>query len=623
VLTKTFLRNKQTYMKYNRFRKGIFARLAPRESDVILNLLPWLLSINDPAYPGYVERLRRAIRLYGIEHDREILRKEPSFKSRFGISNEESLLKQTEDACTIQGLYTIGSSGTIGQTSHSDCDIWICIDRSDFDDTVMRQLTEKVNLIKDWLDKTLRLPVFFFICDIDDIRNCRFGSIDFESCGSAQKNVMKEEFYRTCIYIGGKIPFWWVCYDGEEKVHYDDAWRTVAANDEGNPGFVDLGNLVAVDRDEYFGAVLWQFNKSLTHPLKSIVKMFLLKMLLDSHREELLCHRFRHEVLQGKHESDPSVFAMGALMDYYGQGNPETFAFLRQCIYLRHEIKLLFRKNTLKEELVAELFHRHPVERREIYRLNNFSSWSLQEQMAFGSKIFDLLLAVYKDINALHIRGPGSIHPEDLTILGRKLSSCLAQKEHKVPLLYRAMETEHRQTLTVTLKGKTWRVTPADNPEMTITANANLITCLAYLVWNDIADVSRLRMAPNPSSVTMQEITNLCSKLREIFGINDITAVDFGNFLQDEYITKILVVVSFEQDGARKDMNDLCVIYLNSWGELFIRRFRGMETFKAFLARACHDPGRGEVHYYVQRSSLYYEKIIERTKHVVSEMLSR
>lgn len=622
MLNKTILRNKQAYAKYNRFRKDVFARLAPRDSDVILNVLPWLLSVNDPACPGYVERLRQTIRLYGIEENREILKKEASFKRRFGIRKEDSLLKHAPDARVIQGVYTIGSVGTIAQTSQSDCDIWICIDRKDFDDAAMRQLTQKVNLIKDWLDKNLRIPVFFFICDIDDIRNCRFGSIDFESCGSAQKNVMKEEFYRTCIHLGGRIPFWWVCYDAKTAVDYDEAWRLTAGGDEGDLGFVDLGNLVGVDRDEYFGAVLWQFNKSLTHPLKSIVKMLLLKMLLDSPREELLCHRFRREVLGGKLESDPSVFAMGALMDYYLQGDPQTFAFIKQCVYLRHAIKLLSRKLTLKEELAADLFRQHPIERRELHRLNDFASWHLQEQMAFGSRIFDLLLSVYKDINAIRMTGAGSINPEDLTILGRKLSSCLSPKDHKIPLMYRAMEIEHRPAFTVSLKGKTWRVTLTDNPEVAITTNTNLISCLAYLVWNDMVDTGRLRMTPNPSSVTMQEIVNLCVKIREIFGINDITAVDFGNFLEDEYITKMLVVVSFEQDCARKDMNDLCVISLNSWGELFIRRFRGMEPFNAFLGKVCHGPHRVETHYYVQRNSLYYEKIIERTKRIVAEMLS-
>ena len=117
--------------------------------------------------------------------------------------------------CLIEGLYTIGSVGTVSQTPGSDCDIWVCIDKKGFTQKAWQQINQKLNLIKDWMDAHLVAPVYFFISDVHEIRMNRFGRVDAESSGSAQQNTLKEEFYRTCISICGKIPLWWLCFDRE------------------------------------------------------------------------------------------------------------------------------------------------------------------------------------------------------------------------------------------------------------------------------------------------------------------------------------------------------------------------------------------------------------------------
>ena len=66
-IQRILIRNKRIYLNYNRFRQNLFAQLAPQESEIVLYLLPWLLSINDPGCPGYVPRLKRPFRVYNIE----------------------------------------------------------------------------------------------------------------------------------------------------------------------------------------------------------------------------------------------------------------------------------------------------------------------------------------------------------------------------------------------------------------------------------------------------------------------------------------------------------------------------------------------------------------------------
>jgi adenylate cyclase len=65
MLQKTFTHNKKVYSAYNNFRKDIFIGLAPKDGESILYLLPWMLSVNDPAVPGFVANLKRSIAVYG------------------------------------------------------------------------------------------------------------------------------------------------------------------------------------------------------------------------------------------------------------------------------------------------------------------------------------------------------------------------------------------------------------------------------------------------------------------------------------------------------------------------------------------------------------------------------
>ena len=621
MLPKTFLQNKKIYLSYNNFRKKIFSELAPKDSEAILYLLPWMLSVNEPAVAGYVPNLENPIAVFGATTDQALFKREAVFKTMFGIKKPGSLMKPSTQVSLIQGIYTIGSAGTISQTALSDCDIWICINQDDFEETLMAQLSRKIYLIKDWLDANLKMPVYFFICDIEDIRNANFGTLDCESSGSAQRNVLKEEFYRTMIMIAGKIPLWWLCFDPRDTADYREFCDQYFRGAFEDYDCVDMGALESVDNDEYFGAALWQFNKALTHPLKSIIKMLLLEMLLVSPKEEFLCHRFRNTILNQEKIPifvDPSMFTLSAVLHHNQEIDTETFEFIKKCFYLRYEIKFLSKKLTLKEIHAKEIFHAYPLTREEIYRLNAFSTWPLLEQLAFGEKIFILLVTIYNRITAYQKDIVSGITPQDMTIIGRKLSVCLEQKQNKVPVVHKPLSNLNLQTLTFGIDKNVWHVFDSRDSTKPVISEMDIVYCTAYLVWNDIYQAGDIRMTPNPTPVTLHEISNLAKQIRDTFGAFDVTGVDYENFLKPERVTKMLVVISFEGSRYAKDINDLCVIYSNLWGELFVRRFNSPEKLKEFIKSGGRKFLRAEMHYYIQRNSPYYEKIIERTKKLVT-----
>jgi len=621
VIPAVIAKNKKIYLEYNNFRKRIFSELAPKESEAILYMLPWLLSINNPAFPGYVGNLKRPFKVFNVDNNREIRKREPRFKRMFDFRGETSLLKFSSDVCWIQGIYTIGSIGTINQTSLSDCDLWICIDKKDYDETARHQLNQKINLIKDWMDANVKMSVYFFVCDMEDIKNCRFGNVASESSGSAQRKILKEEFYRTTVLICGKIPCWWVCYDKSGPVDYNLVVSEYEKGRYGDNDLIDFGNLEAIDSSEYFGAAVWQFNKSLTSPLKSIIKMILLKMLIEAPKEQLLCHRFRESVLGKKNDQmfyDPAVFTMNTIFNYYKDTNDSNLKFLKKCFYLRSEINLSSRKSTLKKKLAGELFERNKIDRDALISLNNFASWDYHSQIEFGTRIFELLSSSYKEITAMLSGVKGEIDEKDLTIIGRKISVCLGTKPLKIPILQKPTDNLNLPKLTIGLKGNSWQVYASKKKPKTFISHPDIVYCLAYMVWNDIYVPGRLSMDPNPTSVSIQEIFNLANKMKQFLGNFDITSINYGSFLEEERITKLLLIVNFEKPPWEKHINDISVVYNNNWGELFARRFDTVPKLKSFLNKFGKNSEGLEISYYIQRNTLYYEKIIERTKRIVS-----
>ena len=628
MLPNRFIQNKKTFLAYNEFRKQIFTELAPRDSEFVLYLLPWLLSVNDPAVPGYIPDQERPMAVFGAATDQGILKRESAFKKRFDIRRPGPLLKPAFQAALIQGIYTIGSVGTIGQTPSSDCDLWICIDADQFDARDRDALARKINLIKDWLDAHLKLPVYFFICDVEDIRQGRFGSLDHESSGSAQRGVLKEEFYRTAILICGKIPLWWACYDPDSETDYPALAAQYQKGVFGDYDFIDLGAITTIDPDECFGATLWQFNKALTHPLKSVIKMLLLEMLLSAPGESLLCNRFRRLILERKPAAafcDPSAFTGQAILEFQKNTDPETFAFIQRCYYLRHEIKLYTKQETVKERLAREIFRRYPLSREEIYRLNDFATWPMHEQLEFGETMLSLLSRIYRKITDRQAEIASGLTRRDMTIIGRKLAVCLERKKGKIPLIHKPTANINHPNLAFHHRPPEWQVLAAgENARRVIAdpviADPDIVYCIAHLVWNDLYRALDVRMAPNPTPVTLQEIHNLAARIREVFGSFDITGVDFKNFLEPEKVTTVLVIVSFAGGQSLKDMNDFSVLYENHWGELFFLRFHTPKAFRTFIEDRQEKFSGARTHYYVRRNSLYYEKIIERTKMLVTHI---
>lgn len=620
-IRKVLARNKKLYLEYNEFRKKMFRELSPETGEIILYLLPWLLSINDPACPGYVEAIDRIFRVYGIEDSQEIRAREDAFRKMFSVRDGAVLQNPDAEHYLIEGLYTIGSVGAASQTPGSDCDIWVCFNKKDFNRKAWEQINQKLNLIKDWMDTHLNMPVYFFISDVTEIRMNRFGSVDEESSGSAQQNTLKEEFYRTCIAICGKIPLWWLCFDQEQSVDYEQAAVMVADGDLMDGDLIDLGNLEKIDRSEYFGAALWQFQKSLLFPLKSIIKMALLETALNAPDDMLLCHRYREKIFTrkpGEPFPDTSLFTAGMIIESYARlGRTQLGAFIKECFYLKCDLRPDSSERTLKNRMADTFFKiQHPISNDKMQDLAAYDQWHFDRQIAFGESLFKHLLQIYAQIVEIGDKIVSKRVRRDLTILNRKISACYSRKPDKIAIVQKPFGHLNVDTFSLGLDEGIWKMYAGDERKQPLVSSQNIIFVIAFMVWNDFFSRSGVYMQPNHSNITIQEIKNLGEAIREMVGTYKTLDIDIENYLQEEHVARVLTISGFEKSPWSADENEYGAVYTNCWGELFVEQFDSLKDFQAFL-KASHIKNSGiTVGRYLRRSSTAYEKIIARAKHM-------
>ncbi len=610
-------RNKKRFVAYNDFRRRIFSELAPKEAETILYTLPWLLSVNDPHCPGYLPELTSQFRIYNMDYEHQIRRFETKFKRYFGIKKKGTLLKPTPSGYLIQGLYSIGSIGTIAQTSTSDCDIWLCIEKKSFDRKGWRLIQRKTNLIKDWLDSTMKMPVYFFISDMDAIRQCQFGFVDSESCGTAQQQVLKEEFYRTCMVICGKTPLWWLCYDSSSTLNYEQTLVDIQGDGYWEYDVIDFGDIEKISPKEFFGAALWQFHKSLSNPLKSLIKILLLKNFLDAPQKRLLCHDLREHVMQteqSKNFQDVNIFTIESILASRREDPPEVSQFIVECFYIRCEINPYDKSQLTKNKLISNLLSNYPIEKQRQNYLRKIKDWDCTEQIEFGSQIFELLLKIYKEISSAIPNVASKSDKRDLTILGRKISVYYATKNHKVSVIQRPTSDLNIKNLSLILKNNLWQVFNGNNLSIPLVSSKSIVYILAFLVWNNLFSPATIRMNPNSSNVTLQEIINLGNRITTFFGYSDAIEIDFANYLKKETVSKVMVVLDFETSPWYVDTKNYCVIHDNCWGELFVRQFSSALKFEQFMRSLSQDHQNIQLTYYVQRNTSSFEKVIERVK---------
>jgi adenylate cyclase, class 1 len=435
---KQLLRVKQRFLALNRERyRRTLTGLSDRQQD-LLALLPLIFHVNHPMLPGYVSHQTPS----GVAHykpSKDDLRRAQSQARSFRYNPDLATRQMSIDA-----LFVMGSVGTVGQSELSDLDIWVCYNPAvNADD--LAELRLKCQHLSRWADQNIHLEVHFFLMDPSRFHLGQLGSLSSEGSGSAQHYLLLDEFYRTALWLAGKVPLWWFVPASQEACYQSYAetllrQRFVRAND-----VIDFGGVSETPLNEFVGAGIWHLYKGIEAPYKSMLKLLLLEVYAADEGREPLALEFKAAIYE--REPDPNrldayVMIYRRLAAYLSaRGQSQRLELIRRCLYFKVNKPLtrssMGGQKSWQRQLLEQLVAEWQWPPHQLYMLDSRRHWKAPDVLSERNFLVSELSASYRLISSISkaTRMDATISDEELMVLGRKLHAAFERKAGKVEWL--------------------------------------------------------------------------------------------------------------------------------------------------------------------------------------------
>lgn len=610
------------FIKYNIARLRKAKQFDQLKADFLFKFIPLLLHVNHPDLPGFLEEEGSPCGIFGLIPRKIITPQLYELRFPFAPSLAE-LSSFTHPIAAIQSLKTIGSIGTIAQSHKSDCDFWVSIDLQDLGQQGVALLRKKCCAIEQWAF-SFGIEVHFFLMDIKQTRENSFeSSAEDESAGSSLKLLLKDELFRTHILVAGKALLWWLIPPGLNEEQYLAHADNLLGSGIINPDlFIDLGYISDIPDAEIFGACLWQMNKALDSPFKSVIKFAYLELLLNRRQKALPLFSDRIKCLvtypeklppqQQKElrleEVDPYLLLAQDIINLYkGQAdNPEEAELISRCLFLktlegmeieRQGEQSVSTMNTLQ---LMEKWQMLPADFDELLTLK---SWNFRQLAGLGNAVHRYLINTYKRLRKIfrsfQDKGQWTITERDIAVLGRKLFTFYEKKTDKVDFLRSISRDSMGQeeiTIHVTktnghnlflaLQGKLDNHKVKANADMILRRERGLIPLLVWLWVNGLLHTeTNLYLTKVFFPFSLADIRELVKVMHTCLPKVDFAHISGQQLLQPERIMHALVVVNLEKlpvKGNKKLFST--IISANSYGEFFVNDYETASQLKNALA---------------------------------------
>ncbi len=599
LITNEIRRNKQLFLNYVKIRRKCAYDLSPQTAPVAFEIIPALLSLNDPILPGFIPDGDDACGVHGVGSAKSLKKRINHYfpeARKLKIAYQRHLIKRP----IIESLLLMGSIGTITQNQESDYDFWVCVDAEHSSAADIQKLNRKTEKIARWCQIQFDMEVHFFIMHIQDICKDDFGRVNEESAGSSQKKFLKEEFYRTMLLVCGKIPFWWVMPPAISQEHYQQNWTQWTQQNQYDHNFVELGYLGDIPREEFLGATLWHLSKGINNPFKSIIKMAMMESYLSNKFEgPLLCDVIKERVFEGRQsilELDPYLLMLETILGHYKQTRKvQRMELLRKAFYIKtrprlNRLKLISKRPNYQTQAFKALLKEWRWSLNLCEDLNQLENWSYTRQLKFATQINAFFSSTYKQLRQESPQdGPQTINDHDLTLLGRKIHVLFARHKNKIqlnPFLTKGGLTLDKCifSLAKSRNGKpVWLLYDATRYPFEKIAKQSIIfktrrvaRAAAWLVTNGLYDYHRteIEMPPNPSGLNVNDLIDLLKHMHAYF-LPALSQIKIGTSLQeDARFNQIMMVANLEKIPGLDEMSGTDIIHNNTWGELFTETHR-------------------------------------------------
>lgn len=491
ISKKDLLAIAQRFKHFNQGRLQRVREFLHLKQQEFLHLLPLLFHQNHPLLPGFVSLETPA----GIP---DYIPNKPAIETAKQFSKGFVYKRKALRCYPIHAIFLMGSVGSMAFSRESDIDIWLC-HQADLSETEREELQQKASLIEQWA-AGMKLEVHFFLVDSEQFRKGSNTPLSAESSGETQHYLLLEEFYRTSIYIAGRVPVWWLVPPAQEKNYVGYVAHLLENRFISEADVLDFGGLQDMPMAEFVSATLWHIYKSLNSPHKALLKLFLMESYAAEFPEpQWLCAQMKQAIYLGDFSVealDPYLLIYRKVDDYLSAcGSSQRLNLARECF----QIKIMgtssramdAKTRALHDQFMAMIALRWDWPEDLLQNLTTPKFWDIHKATAEHTVIRDQLQQCLRII--LKLTGNPLEHPDqnaDLKLLSRKLRAFLDLWPGKVEVLTtRSM---------VFVRPDLWSIA-----EVTQEQGAT--------VWG-LFD-SRLATAPKPNTPTIKRCDNLLELL--------------------------------------------------------------------------------------------------------------
>lgn len=604
---------KQRFKKLHQLREQRLQDFLQPRQRIFLDLLPLIFHYNLPLLPGFISSETPA-GIYEYIPGSQTIKAAKQFTKNF-TPPRRALRK-----CPIEGLFLMGSVGSIGFSNISDMDIWLCHQSELLPDEI-DELQKKATAVSAWA-ASLDLEVHFFLMDSKQFILGKSAPISTESSGQTQHYLLLEEFYRTAIYIAGKSPAWWLVPPHEENNYTNYISHLKDNRFISDHELIDFGGLNEVPAEEFTGATLWHLYKALHAPHKSLLKLLLMECYASEYPQpKWLCQDIKKTVYQGNFATvdlDP-YFLIYQKVEKYLQKAHSTgrLALARQCFYLKimgssdNTMDALTR--AARELYVQQIAKRWNWPASTITNLKQQQFWNIKKATSEHAIVLQQLTHCFRMIMGFAKDHIDQNHQasNDLKLIGRKLHSFLEKKPGKIEIITTRSEVYSKENELSLVEShstngnggwglylKNVKITNAADFEP-IQKCRTLIEILCWLVINELYHKQlQLHFSSHSLNISNRELHSILTELNhfltEDFNCDNsldayqtlktlLTSLIFINMGAPDTDENNIHVISERSDALSYGMNRHCFIQtidrvsLSSWSEITTSRNEGIE----------------------------------------------
>ncbi|NVJ50927.1 MAG: class I adenylate cyclase [Gammaproteobacteria bacterium] len=361
------------FLELNEKRKALLKQSLSERETALIELLPLLLHINHPTLPGYV----------GAEAPSGVANYQPE-KSTLQLAKKYAKSLEYKPRAVrqiaIEGIYLMGSAGSIAHSMQSDFDVWVCI--SDALTTEQAdKLREKRDKIKAWAQE-MAIECNIYLVRQDSILD----STAENEKATIQQGLLLDEFYRTQVYLAGRHLLWWLVPPEWEPHYLDYAKKLTQARFVNTDDWIDFGPIPKIEREEYINNALWYIDKALESPYKTALKLVLMESYLSQYPNvKPLSSSYKifvHNLIDNATVIDAYLLMHRKVEEYLILNDQlDRLEFVRRCLYQKINYRLSRSTNNKGKspEIIRQLVDEWGWSENKRRLFDNRNQWDINQ----------------------------------------------------------------------------------------------------------------------------------------------------------------------------------------------------------------------------------------------------